>query len=73
MEIRFYLVQVNGEKISDIKPYEDDIFNILANYTDEHDEASVGADWFSLSKLPTLNEILAIEKNLASLGLVINA
>ena len=57
----------------DFSAVADDIFNILVNYTDEHDEASVGADWFSLSKLPTLNEILAIEKNFASLGLIINA
>jgi hypothetical protein len=73
MEIRFYLVQITGEKVSDMTNYDAGIFDILAHVTDEHDEVILGDDWFSLSRVPTLEEILIINRNLAKLGLVIDA
>ena len=73
MEIMFYLVQVNGEKVTDMSQYEDAIFEMLGECTDEGDEASLGSGWFSLSRIPTLNEILTIERKLVELGLVIRA
>ena len=73
MEIRFYLVQLTGEKVADMAKYEDGIFDLLAHVTREHDEVILGEDWFSLSRVPTLEEILMISRNLAKLGLVIDA
>ena len=73
MEVKFKLVKVNGEKIADMSKYDDAIFNILADCTDEYDEATVGEDWFSVSKIPTLEEILVIERQLVKLGLIIGA
>ena len=73
MEIRFYLVQITGEKVSDMTNYDAGIFDILAHVTDEHDEVILGDNWFSLSRVPTLEEILIINRNLAKLGLVIDA
>ena len=73
MEIRFYLVQITGEKVSDMTNYDAGIFDILAHVTDEHDEVILGDDWFSLSRVPTLEEILIINRNLVKLGLVIDA
>ena len=72
MEIRFYLVQITGEKVSDMTNYDAGIFDILAHVTEEHDEVILGDDWFSLSRVPTLEEILIINRNLAKLGLVID-
>ena len=73
MEIRFYLVQITGEKVSDMTNYDAGIFDILAHVTDEHDEVILGDNWFSLSRVPTLEEILIINRNLVKLGLVIDA
>ena len=73
MEIRFYVVQLTGEKVTDMAKYEAGIFDILARVTDEHDEAIMGDGWFSLSWVPTLEEILIINRNLVKLGLVIDA
>lgn len=73
MEVKFYLVQINGGKLTDMDQYRDGIFEILAGCTDEHDEVIIGSDWFTMSKLPTLSEILTIERNLVKLGLVIEA
>lgn len=64
MEIRFYLVQITGEKVSDMTNYDAGIFDILAHVTDEHDEVILGDNWFSLSRVPTLEEILIINRNL---------
>ena len=73
MEIRFYVVQLTGEKVTDMGKYADGIFDTLAHVTDEHDEVILGDNWFSLSRVPTLEEILIINRNLAKLGLVIDA
>lgn len=73
MEIRFYVVQLTGEKVTDILQYEDGIFGALALVTDKHDEVILEDDWFSLSKVPTLEEILIISRNLVKVGLVIDA
>ena len=73
MEITFYLVQVNGEKVTDMSQYEDAIFEMLAHFTDEHDEVTLGEDSFSISRVPTLSEILAMERKLVKAGLVIEA
>ena len=37
MEIRFYVVQLTGEKVTDMGKYADGIFDTLAHVTDEHD------------------------------------
>lgn len=73
MEVKFKLVKVNGEKVTNMTEYEDAIFNILADCTDEYDETTIGEGWFSVSKVPTLEEILVIERNLVKLGLVIES
>ena len=73
MDVRFYLVQVNGEKIPEIAKYEDGIFEMLAHFTSESDEVVLGDGWFSLSRVPTLGEMLSIERKLVKLGLVIEA
>ena len=73
MEVKFKLVKVNGEMITDMTEYDDAIFNILADCADAYDEAVIGEDWFSVSKVPTLEEILIINRNLVKLGLVIDA
>ena len=72
MEIRFYVVQLNGEKVTDMAKYGAGIFDLLAHVTGEHDEVILGDDWFSLSRVPTLEEILMISRNLSKLGLVID-
>lgn len=71
MEVKFYLVQTNGEKVDDLTQYEDAIFRIMAEYFDADVEVILGTDWFSVSKVPTLREILSIERKLVTLGLVI--
>lgn len=73
MEIKFYLVQINGDKVADMDQYRDGILDILANYTGEYDEVIIGDDWFSMSNIPTFNELLAIERSLVKLGLIIEA
>lgn len=72
MEVMFHLVQISGEKIADMTKYEDAIFDIVARCTKE-EETTVGTGWFSLTKVPALDEILAIERKLVELGLVIEA
>ena len=73
MEIKFNLVQINGEKIVDLSKYENEIFDMLACCTDEYDEVVLGKDWFSMSKVPTLSEVLTMERKLVKIGLVIEA
>jgi len=73
MRAKFCLVPVDGVKVADMAKYEDAIFETLTHVTDEHDEVILGDGWFSLSRVPTLNEILKIERGLAKLGLVIEA
>lgn len=73
MEVRFYVVQVNGEKVTNMSEYADAIFDILAPLSDADDEVIIGEEWFSLSKVPALDEILTISRNLVKLGLVIEA
>ena len=73
MEVRFYVVQVNGEKVADMSKYADAIFDILTPLTDVSNEVIIGEAWFSLSKVPTLDEILTISRRLVKLGLVIEA
>lgn len=72
MEVKFKLAAVNGEKITDMTEYSDAIFNILADCSDSYNEATIGEDWFSVFKVPTLEEILIINRNLVKLGLVID-
>ena len=71
MVVTFYLMYVNGEKAEDLLKYEDEIFEMFAHITDEKDEATVGEGWVSLSRIPTIEEILFMAKELAKLGLVI--
>ena len=71
MVVTFYLMYVNGEKAEDLLKYEDEIFEMFAHITDENDEATVGEGWVSLSRIPTIEEILFMTKELAKLGLVI--
>ena len=73
MEVRFYVVHLDGKKVVDISEYEDAIFSMLTHVTDEKDEVILGEDWFSLSRVPTLDEILTINRKLVNLGLVIDA
>ena len=73
MEVKFKLVKGNGEKITDMTEYDDAIFNILADWAAVYDAATIGEDWFSVSRIPTLEEILIINRNLVKLGLVIDA
>lgn len=73
MEVKFNLAQINGEKVTDIARYEAAIFRILADCSDEYDEATIGEDWFSVTKMPTLDAILEIERELVKLGFVIEA
>lgn len=73
MELRFYLVQLDGKKVTDLAEHEDAIFGMLNRITTEKDEIILGDNWFSLSKLPTLDEMLMINRGLAELGLVIDA
>lgn len=73
MELKFYLVKTNGEKVNDMTMFEDVIFEILACFTDEHDEVTLGDGWFSMSKVPSLREVLSIERKLVTVGLVIDA
>lgn len=73
MEVKFYLVQTNGEKVDGLSKYEDAIFHIMAECLDADVEVVLGIDWLSVSKMPTLNEILSIERKLVTLGLVIEA
>lgn len=53
--------------------YEAAIFSILADCSDEYDETTIGEDWFSVTKMPTLDAILEIERELVKLGFVIDA
>ena len=73
MEVKFNLAQINGEKVTDMARYEATIFRILADCSDEYDEATIGEDWFSVTKMPTLDAILEIERELVKLGFVIEA
>lgn len=72
MEVRFYVVRLNGESVTTLSEYEDAIFGMLDHVADEKDEVILGDDWFSLSRVPTLEEILLINRRLAELGLAIN-
>ena len=73
MEVRFYLSRINGDKGEDLSCYVEQILDVLGICGDEHDEVIVGSNWFSLSYVPALPEIVAIGKELAKLGLIIDA
>ena len=73
MEVRFYLSRINGDKNEDLSCYVEQILDVLGICGDKHDEVIVGSNWFSLSYVPTLPEILTIDKELAKLGLIIDA
>ena len=73
MEVRFYLSRINGEENEDLSCYVEQILDVLGICGGEHEEVIVGSNWFSLSYVPTLPEILTVDKELAKLGLIIDA
>lgn len=73
MEIKFNVVKLNGEKVTDMSVYADAISDILFEITEEDETIAIFDSGFSLYRIPKLNEILVIEQKLVSLGLVIDA
>lgn len=73
MEIKFNVVKLDGEKVTDMSAYADAISDILFEITEEDETITIFDSGFSLYRIPKLNEILVIEQKLVSLGLVIDA
>lgn len=72
MVVNFDVVQLNGDRVSDMSVYADAISDILFDVTDEEDVITCETG-FALHRVLTLNELLEIEQRLVALGLVVKA